>query len=628
MALIQGIYAREILDSRGVPTLEATLWLDNGGIVATSAPTGTSVGKYEAHELRDKDANRMLGKGVLQAVNHINTTIAPAIIGKDPLDQEGIDQLLVQMDGTPDRGKLGANTLITVSQAVLKAGALVQNVPLYYYILQKYQLTDGLALPSCIFTMVSGGEHGAGNLDIQEFQIIPASHFDYASALNMGVTIFHKLEEVLVLKGAIHSVGMAGGFTPNLYSNTDVFEILVETIKTSPYTFAQDLFFGMDVAAEQIFENGKYKLKDRSQPYSSKELSEYYKKLRSLYHVFCIEDPFQEDDLDSWKLLTAEIGETTRIIGDSFLATNKEKTQKAIEQKSCNTLLVKPNQVGTITDTIEVIKLARSAGWQIIISHRSGETNDDLIADFAVGVGADYVRFGPPNRGERVAKYNRLSQINQEIIYSQGGQQATETKPSENAKPAESTKPSEEVSVQPAPTETLPTPTESEVAPVTTPPPQPAPAQETSPPSQVQEQTITLPETQAATEETEVKAATKTETELPPATPQEVKTATAPMPSTTPPTPTPPVMEQKAPTPPAVEQPKAPATPVTPITPTAPVVSTAPSQPTASTPTPAPSLPPTPTPPVVGQEQPKTSPAPITSPASTTPPPPEKPHEQ
>ncbi len=423
MARIQGIYAREILDSRGVPTIEATLWLDNGGIVATSVPTGTSVGKYEAHELRDKDANRMLGKGVLKAVENINTLIAPALIGKDPLQQEEIDQLLIQMDGTPDRSKLGSNTLIAVSQAVLKAGALVQNVPLYYYILRKYQLSNDLHIPSCIFTMISGGEHGAGNLDIQEFQIIPASHFDFTASLNMGVTLFQKLEEVLMLKGAIHSVGLAGGFTPNLYSNTDVFEILVETIKTSSYTFAQDLFFGMDVAAEHIFENGRYKLKDRSQPYNSKELGEYYKKLRNLYHVFCIEDPFQEDDIEAWKLLTTEMGETTRIIGDSLLATNKEKTQKAIDQKLCNTLLVKPNQVGTITETIEVIKLARSAGWQIILSHRSGETNDDLIADFAVGVGADYVRFGPPNRGERIAKYTRLSQINQEIVYSQQQQQ-------------------------------------------------------------------------------------------------------------------------------------------------------------------------------------------------------------
>jgi enolase len=418
MAAIQGIYAREILDSRGIPTIECVLWLDNGGIVATSVPSGTSVGKYEAHELRDKDPNRMIGKGVLQAVNNINSIIAPTLIGKDPSDQNGIDNHLIKLDGTKDKSKLGANAILAVSQAVLKAAALTANIPLYYYVLQKYHLGTGLALPSCIFSMVSGGEHGVGNLDLQEFQVIPASHHDFPTTLDIGVTLFHRLEEILANKGAIHSVGITGGFTPNLYSNTDVFEILVETIKTSRFTFAQDLFFGIDVAAEQLFEQGKYKLKDRTQAYASKELFEYYKKIRELYHVFCIEDPFHEDDTDSWKHITQHLGESTRIVGDSFLVTNMEKTQKAIEQKLCNTILVKPNQVGTITETANVIALARNAGWQVIMSHRSGETNDDIIADLAVGFAADYVKFGPPNRGERVSKYNRLLQIHQEIEHS------------------------------------------------------------------------------------------------------------------------------------------------------------------------------------------------------------------
>lgn len=415
MATIQGIYAREVLDSRGIPTIECTLWLDTGGIVATSVPGGTSVGKYEAKEIRDNDPNRMAGNGVLQAVSNINTVIAPQLIGKDPSQQLEIDQLLVNLDGTADKSKLGANAILAVSQAVIKAGALSMNMPLYYYVQQKYQLVETLYMPTSIFTLVNGGEHGADNLDIQEFQVIPASHTDFLSGLNMGVTIFHKLEEVLVMKGAIHSTGLVGGFTPNLYSNSDVFEIMIETVKATPYTFAQDLFFGVDVAAAEIYENGKYKLKDRSEPYDAAELLEYYKKIRDLYHVFYIEDPFQEDDLEAWKNITKELGETSKIVGDSLLVTNLAKTQEAIQNQTCNTILVKPNQAGTISETIEVIRTAKQAGWQIIMSHRSGETNDDLIADLAVGVGADYTKFGPPNRGERVAKYNRLLQISTEI---------------------------------------------------------------------------------------------------------------------------------------------------------------------------------------------------------------------
>lgn len=415
MAVIQGIYAREILDSRGIPTIECTLWLDNGGIVATDVPTGTSIGKYEALELRDRDQNRMQGKGVLNAVNFINTFIAPQVIGKNPVDQEAIDQLLINLDGTPNKTKLGANAILAVSQAVAKAGALSSNLPLYFYIAQKYGLTHELQIPSCIYSVVNGGDHGANNLDIQEFQIIPASHIPFDQSINMAVTLFHKLEEVLRVKGAIHSVGLVGGFTPNLYSNTDVFEIMVEMVKTTDYTFSQDLFFGVDVAAAEIYSNGKYNLKDRSKPFSGKELLEYYQKIRSLYNVFLIEDPFDSDDTAMWQSITAEMGETTKIVGDDLLVTNRGKVKEAVTGQFCNTILVKPNQVGSISETIEVIQAARQAGWGVIVSHRSGETNDDFIADFAVGVGADYVKFGPPNRGERVAKYNRMMQIEFEI---------------------------------------------------------------------------------------------------------------------------------------------------------------------------------------------------------------------
>ncbi len=477
-ATIQGLYAREILDSRGVPTIECTLWLDTGAIVATSVPTGTSVGKYEAHELRDNDPERMNGKGVLKAVEYINTTIAQSLIGRDPTQQFELDQMLVNLDGTSDKSNIGSNALLAVSQAILKAGALSVNVPLYYYIQQKYQLISDLSIPSCIYTVVNGGSHGADNLDIQEFELIPASYIDYETSLNIAVTLYHKIEEVLILKGAIHSTGIVGGFTPNLYSNTDVFEILVETIKASPYTFAQDVFFGIDAAASEIYKNGKYALKDRSEPYTAREMLQYYKKLRDLYHVFYIEDPFQEDDESSWQNITQEIGETTKIVGDSFLVTNKTKTAEAIKNKSCNAVLVKPNQTGTISETIEVIRLAKAANWQVIISHRSGETNDDFIADFAVGVGADYTKFGPPNRGERVSKYNRLLQIHQEILYNQ----------IENSKPEVSTT-SEPVTSTPNPA--VPTPSATGANPVST-----------TPPTGVVETSTTLPQPASSPEST------------------------------------------------------------------------------------------------------------------------------
>lgn len=419
MATIQGIWAREVLDSRGIPTIECTLWLDSGGIVASSVPTGTSAGKYEAVEIRDQDPNRFLGKGMSKAVQVINTQIAPQLVGKDPTSQTEIDQLMINLDGTAKKEKLGANALLAVSQAVLKGGALSANQPLYFYIREKWKMIETLKIPTCVYTMINGGEHGANNLDIQEFQIIAASHLDFPNSLNMAVTMFHHLNQVLAAKNAIHSVGPVGGFTPNLYNNTDVFELLIETAKTTPYIFSQDFFLGIDAAASKFYSGGKYRLKEREEGYSSDELLEYYKKIYDVFRVLCFEDPFREDDDKMWQKITAELGETARIVSDLPTATNAERTKKAVEKNMANTLLVKPNQIGTISETLAVIQIARKAGWQILVSHRSGETNDDLIADLAVGIGADYVKFGPPNRGERVAKYNRLLMIDAEIRRSQ-----------------------------------------------------------------------------------------------------------------------------------------------------------------------------------------------------------------
>lgn len=415
MASITYVYAREILDSRGIPTVECSIWLDNNQMVTSSVPGGTAKGKYEALELRDNDPQRMNGNGVLQAVANVNNIIGPQLIGQDPTQQTALDQYLLALDGTPNKTKLGANALIAVSQTLLKAGAASVGMPIYQYIRQLYQLTNELSMPAMVYTLINGGEQGADNLDIQEYEVIPATFHSYANSLNIAVTYSKKLSDVLASKGAVHSVGMVGGYAPNLYNNSDTFEILVETTKMTPYTFAQDLFLGVDMAAHAFFDGGKYVLKDKSQPYNSTELLDYYRQMKENYHVVYIEDPFQEDDIESWKKITEELGETTTIVGDSLLATNKERVKIAIAEKWCNAVLVKPNQIGTITETIEVIQLARAANWQVVVSHRSGETTDSLIADLAVGVGADYAKFGPPNRGERTVKLNRLLQIYAEL---------------------------------------------------------------------------------------------------------------------------------------------------------------------------------------------------------------------
>lgn len=416
MPIISGLYAREILDSRGLPTVECSLWLDSGHVATSSVPTGIEVSKNSATSLFDQDPAQMIGKGVSKAVNNINQLIAPQLIGKDPLKQTDIDQTLINLDGTTQKSKLGANAILAVSQAALKAGAMSVEMPLYYYLQQKYQLIDNFSIPTCIYSMFNGSIYGTGNLDLKDFSLIPAGHIDYRKSLNMAVTFFQKLENVLISKEAIHCVGKVGGFAPNLYSNTDAFEILIETTKTTTYTFAQDLFFGVDVAAAHIFSDGKYSLRDRTNPYSPTEMMKYYQTIRTVHQVTHIEDPFQEDDWDSWQNITQELGETTNIVGNRLLSANKKRLLKAIEKQACNTIAIKPIDVGTVSETIDFIKTAKDANLKVMVSQRSGETNDDFLADLAVGVGANFVKFGAPNRGERVAKYNRLTEIYQQLV--------------------------------------------------------------------------------------------------------------------------------------------------------------------------------------------------------------------
>ncbi|MFC1711581.1 phosphopyruvate hydratase [Patescibacteria group bacterium] len=413
---IKHIKAREILDSRGNPTIETEMILEDGSVGIASVPSGAIVSRFEVLELRDQDPDRFNGLGVLKAVEKINNFIAPKLIGLDAAYQAKIDELLYELDGSDNLKNLGGNTVLSVSQANLEASAASYRMPIYAYLQVKYQLGNKESgLPAPIFNIINGGKHGAGNLNFQEFLIIPTVRKAYHEALECGQEIYKSLEKALIYRGAIHSTGVEGGFAPNLFTNTDALEIMSQAIEDTKYQLTRDVFLGLDVAADFFYKNGRYLIKDRAEPFSSDDFIEYYIKLNKEYSVFSLEDPFYQDDWKSWKRLTEMIGENTMIVGDDLLCTNKERLSKAISQKACTAALIKPNQRGTITKTLEVIQLAKKSNLKTIISHRSGETNDDFMADFAYGVGADYIKFGAPSRGERVVKYNRLLKIEDEI---------------------------------------------------------------------------------------------------------------------------------------------------------------------------------------------------------------------
>jgi len=413
---IKNIKALEILDSRGNPTIETKVVLENKSIGIASIPSGTLIGKYEVVELRDNDPDRFHGMGVLKAVNNVNQIIAPRLIGMDAAYQNQIDKILIEMDGTNNKSKLGGNAILSVSQAILEASAASYNLPIYAYIQAKYQMVNKPPkIPVPIFNIINGGKHGAGNLDFQEFHIIPSSRKSYHEALECGQEIYQSLKETLTYRGAIHSVGDEGGFAPNLFTNMDALEIIMEAIKKTKYQFAKDLFIGLDVAAAFFYKKNKYVIKDRAQAFSRDDFIDYYINLNNEYHLFTLEDPLYQEDWEGWRRLTKALGKSVIIVGDDLLCTNLERIKKAIKEKACSAILVKPNQRGTITETIKAIQIAKEANWKIIVSHRSGETNDDFIADFSVGVGADYIKFGAPARGERIAKYNRLLKIEGEL---------------------------------------------------------------------------------------------------------------------------------------------------------------------------------------------------------------------
>jgi len=418
--MIKRIWSREILDSRGIPTVECYCQLDDGRFATASVPAGTSMGSHEALELRDKDNPRYRGEGVLKACENINTILGPALVGMDPTKQIEIDKKLIDLDGTENKSKYGANAILAISMVVCKVAAISQNKALYGWInelaVQK-GISKGVKIPTPLLNMINGGLHGAGNLDFQEFWMIPGTSKKFSDGLQMGVEIYQTIGDNLSRRGAIHSVGHEGGYAPNLFTNADAFEVFVESVRQTNYSLGRDVFLGLDVAANSFYKDGDYTIRDRSSSLSDDQLLDYYKELISSYKLAILEDPFQEDAWDSWKKIYNELKGTAIIVGDDILVTNPKRLQKAIDEKACNGAVIKPNQIGTISETLDVVKMAKDAGWKLITSHRSGETNDTFIADFAVGIASDYAKFGAPARGERVAKYNRLTAIEIELDY-------------------------------------------------------------------------------------------------------------------------------------------------------------------------------------------------------------------
>jgi len=418
MSNIKHIWAREILDSRSIPTVETACLLDTGEISVSSVPAGASTGTHEALELRDTQNPRYLGLGVLQAVNNVNMTLGPALVGMDPMNQEAIDKKLIELDGTENKSKYGANAILSVSEVVTKSGAMAAKQSLYswvYSLASKYNICHNVKIPTPLFNMINGGRHGAGNLDFQEFWLIPTSSKSYSDGLQIGAEIYQTIGKNLKHRGAIHSVGDEGGYAPDLFTNADALEVFVESIRETTYSLGRDVLLGLDIASNSFYKDGEYLIKDKSSAMNDQQLTDYYKSLIDQYKLAVMEDPFQEDAWDTWKNFTSIVSQTVLVVGDDLLCTNPKRVEKAIKEKSCNTVLIKPNQIGTVTETLQVVKMAREAGWKVIVSHRSGETNDSFIADFSVGISADFAKFGAPARGERVAKYNRLSTIAVEL---------------------------------------------------------------------------------------------------------------------------------------------------------------------------------------------------------------------
>lgn len=407
MSLIVEIYAREVLDSRGNPTVEVEVITENGIVGSAIVPSGASTGVHEAVELRDGDKTRYLGKGTLNAVNNVNEIIAEELIGFDVFDQVGVDRALIQIDGTENKSKLGANAILGVSMAVARAAAIESDTPLYEYI----GGVNAKTLPVPMMNILNGGEHADNNVDIQEFMVMPAGACSFKEALRMGTEVFHNLKSVLKSKRYNTAVGDEGGFAPNLNSNEEALKTIMEAIEKAGYVAGKDIFLALDVASSEMYENGKYNFKGEGKIYSSEELVNYYCELVEKYPIISIEDGLSEDDWDGWKLLTDKIGNKVQLVGDDLFVTNYSRLNMGIEKGIANSILIKLNQIGTITETLDAIELAKTHGYTCVISHRSGETEDTTIADLAVAVNAGQIKTGSASRTDRICKYNQLLRI-------------------------------------------------------------------------------------------------------------------------------------------------------------------------------------------------------------------------
>ncbi|REE66386.1 enolase [Paenibacillus taihuensis] len=411
MSIITDVYAREVLDSRGNPTVEVEVMLESGGKGRAIVPSGASTGAYEAVELRDGDKSRYLGKGVLTAVDNVNTIIAPEIIGLDALDQVLIDRKMIQLDGTDNKGKLGANAILAVSMAVARAAADALDMPLYTYL----GGFNAKTLPVPMMNIVNGGEHADNNIDVQEFMVLPVGAESFKEALRIGAEIFHNLKSVLKDKGLNTAVGDEGGFAPNLGSNEEAITTIISAIERAGYKPGVDVFLGMDVASTEFYKDGKYHLEGEGRSFTSAEFVDLLASWADKYPIITIEDGCSEDDWEGWKLLTDRLGGKVQLVGDDLFVTNTTRLSDGIDRGVGNSILVKVNQIGSLTETFDAIEMAKRAGYTAVISHRSGESEDSTIADIAVATNAGQIKTGAPSRTDRVAKYNQLLRIEDQL---------------------------------------------------------------------------------------------------------------------------------------------------------------------------------------------------------------------
>ena len=412
MEEIEIVFAREILDSRGNPTVEVEVGLSDGGWGQAAVPSGASTGKFEALELRDGDSKRYSGKGVLKPVDNVNNSIGPAITGMDPFEQCLIDKTMIELDGTPNKGKLGANAILGVSLAVARAAADSLGIPLYRYI----GGTKACRLPMPMMNILNGGKHAANNLDLQEFMIVPKGGENFKEALRIGSEVFHSLAKVLSDKGLSTGVGDEGGFAPDLKSNDQGIEMILHGIEKAGYRPGEDVVLAIDAAAASFYKDGKYifMMSDQSER-DSEAMIEFYVDWAERYPIFSLEDGLDENDWDSWTILTQRLGDRVQIVGDDLFVTNPDRIARGIKEGSANAVLIKLNQIGTLTETLQAIEMAHRTGWKTVISHRSGETEDAFIADLSVATGSGQIKTGSVSRSERICKYNRLLRIEEEL---------------------------------------------------------------------------------------------------------------------------------------------------------------------------------------------------------------------